>query len=460
MSARHRWSLFAVCILGVSLLSGCVTTLAPVRVLPGSDNGDIVDVKVAVQANGIKHYLVQACAERCRLVYQRVQLAAPIYQYVFDGAELRSPALAATDDGHGVVAFTECAPSCIDRYTIIPPNATPSTPIITEALALPGAISGGEIQLAARGNVVYASYYADGSPYSRLRYRQLSGGSSSGVIDARPLVSASNPSLAIGGDGALYAVWKASSDDTIEIAYGSNSGSSGDFAPPASYEPRPDDSFRDADIALDPSNTAYLVYAYDDGENDLVKLRCVASSGTCFGGVVDRVIPLDSAQNPWRLRGAPQIQVLGSSPAVVFAADTSSTDKEEIWYYTPPSYGVDPGPRRVTSDSVGDDEPLIVVERSSYGDVPVVAWRSYETVAPTIDCPRDAFVFYFASSTTRRVFESNGGCATKSRDLAANGPWVAGVWIDRRTRQHNSPLAAWTLFNADMLYVPFVATQP
>jgi hypothetical protein len=468
MSARYRFGLFAVCALAVALLTGCITTIAPVRVLPSAPDANVADVRIAVQPNGIKHYVLKACAASCQLLYQRVQLAAPIYQHIFNGAELRSPALAVTDDGRAFVAFTECASTCIDRYSVIPAD-TPPTTIVIEELAAPGEISMGDPQLVARGNIVYASYYVAGDTYPALRYRQLSGGGSGGAIELRPTVDASGPSLAIGGDGTLHAAWKASSDSAIEIAYGSNSGSGGDFSPAASYDPRPNNSFREVDLALDPNDTPYIVYAYDDGGSDVVKIRCAAAAENCFSGVVDRTVSLDGAQNPWRLRDDPRIEVLGSSPAVVFAADTSATEKEEIWYYTPPSSGIDPGPVRVTSNTVRDGEPAIVVERSSYGPVPVVAWRAYETVTITqngsspsldVDCPRDAFVFYFTSSTTRRVFASRGGCFTDPQDLAASGPWVAGVWLDRLSDEEHSRIVAWTLFNAHTSYAPVIVTQP
>ncbi|HEY0604893.1 MAG TPA: hypothetical protein VGD58_18380, partial [Herpetosiphonaceae bacterium] len=300
----------------------------------------------------------------------------------------------------------------------------------------------------------------DAEPEPRLRYRQLSGGTSGGYVDNRTEVLPSDPSLAIGSDGALHVTWKAGNSSLSEIAYSTNSGTSGDFAPAISYDAAGYYIFRNPDIALDPSNTPYIVYTYVGEASDVVKIRCEAVVTACFGQIGTRTLPLNSAQNPWWLRGNPDIQVLGTSPALVFAADNSAIDNNEIWYYTPPSSGIDPGPTRVTNNAVQDHKPQMVVERSNFGDVPVVAWRTYATVSipPGLefDCFGDAYMFYFTPSTVQRVFTSTGGCRNDTQDLAANGQWVAGVWLDRRSSEESSPLVPWTLFNANTTYAPII----
>lgn len=469
MFARRSPRLVIVCVIALSLLTGCVTTLAPARPLLG--NGSASEVAVAVQANGIKHYAWTECGGgSCQLMYQRIKFGAPIYQYAFTvapGAQIISPDVAVTADGRAFVTRSVCVEAvCTDYYSIFPADANDTTMIVSEQLASPAANRTAPAKLKARDNIVYAVYTVETPDTPRLRYRQLSGGTSGGYVDFRPSVQPGAPSLAIGSNGALYVTWKAATSSSTEIAYGHNSGTTGDFPTVVSYDFAGNYNFLNPDIALDPNNTPYIVYAYKGDASDIVRIRCEAVVTACFGEIGTRTIPLNSAQNPWRLRGSPHIQLLSWSPAVVFSADTSVTDNNEIWYYTPPSSGVDPGPTRVTNNAAQDDEPQIVVERSSFGDVPVVAWRTYVTITTppsppfpgiTVDCARDAYMFYFNQTTVQRVFTSTGGCFNTAQDLAANGQWVAGVWLDRRANSDDSRLVPWTLFNANTVYTPITA---
>lgn len=468
MSARRPLRFVFVCVVALSVLTGCVTALAPTR--PLFNDGDRIanEVATAVQANGIKHYVWAECstAGGCQLVYRRVLTGTTLYQHTFrvaSTAQITNPDVAVTADGRAFVVRSVCDDRiCTDYYSIIPANANDTTVIDSQQLALTIANSAGPPRIESRDNVVYAAYLVETPGNSRLRYRQLSGGTSGGYIDIRAEARPSDPSLAIGNNGALYVTWKATYSGTSEVLYSSNLGTSGDFNGPISYDPFGNYSFHNPDIALDPSNTPYIVYAYDGDTSDTVKIVCQTTDPSdCFGGVAYRTIPLNNMQ----MYRNPHIQVLGTSPAVVFSGDNSTTDNNEIWYYTPPNSGVDPGPTRATTNNVQDGEPLIVVERSNYGDVPVVAWRTYVTVTvppnpplPGVayDCVRDAYVFYFNNMTTRRVFESTSGCYYESQDLAANGPWVAGIWIAPETNT-SSRYIPWTTFNANTTYAPVTA---
>ncbi|MBV9790455.1 MAG: hypothetical protein JOZ51_19845 [Chloroflexi bacterium] len=464
MSARRPLRLVFICVLALSLLTGCVTSLAPARPLVGTGTANERAVAVAVQANGIKHYVWSECdGGSCQIVYQRIKFGAPIYQYVLSaapGVAIINPDVAVTADGRAFVTRSVCAEGvCTDEYSIFPADANDTTMIVWQPLAEPAANSGGPPKLKARDNIVYAVYLVTTSGPHRLRYRQLSGGTSGGYVDLRADMRPAAPSLAIGSDGVVHVTWAARKIGASEIAYGNNNGTSGDFSTVFSYDNAGDYNFRGSDIALDPDNTPYIVYAFDDGANDVVRIRCEAAITDCFGEIGTRTIPLNAAQNPWRLRGSPHIQLLSWSPAVVFAADNSATDNNEIWFYTPPSSGIDPGPTRATNNAVQDDEPQIVVERSNFGDVPVVAWRTYERVTFSgidLDCSRDAYMFYFDTTTVRRVFTSTGGCFNVGQELAANGQWVAGVWLDYYS-SGISRVVPWTSLNANTRYMPITA---
>jgi hypothetical protein len=474
MSARRPLGLLVICAIALLLLSGCVVTISPARALVTAGTANAREVAVAIQANGIKHYAWTECSgagasATCQLVYERRLVNAVTYQYisaVAAGAELQHPDIAATADGRAFIVHRVCSSGrCTDYYTVIPADAPDSTTISPVPLASPGAHSAGSPKVKARGNFVYAVYLAAGETNPRLRYRQLSGGSSGGYVDVRASVPPSDPSLAIGSNGVLHVVWKIDTGSSSEVTYGSNSGTSSDFGLPVSYDAGGNYDFDIPDIALDSNNTPYIVYSYDDGTSDLVKIRCEAEASKCYNNITTLTVPLNAEQNPWRLRGSPHIQVTGSAPMIVFSADTSTTSTNEIWYYTPPSSGADSGPTRVTTNDVQDDEPLIVEEQSNFGDVAVVAWRTYITVstpptprlpAMTYDCLRDGYSFYSNNTTVRRVFNSMGGCLNSSQDLAANGPWVAAAWIDRLEQSGDRRAVPWTTFNAHTMYAPII----
>jgi hypothetical protein len=469
MSARRSFGLPTVCIVVLVWLTGCVTTLAPTRALISAGSAHASEIAVAVQANGVKHYAWTECSgsdTTCQLVYDRVLFGSTIYRYVFTvvtGAQIRHPDVAVTTDGRAFVVRSVCIPgACTDYYSEIPADVDDTTPIMPIQLASPGANSAGPPKIKARGNVVYALYLVPDGTNARLRYRQISGGTSGGSVDFRASVHNSHPSFAITSAGKFHAVWMTNTSSSTEISYSNNIGTTGDTGMPISYDVAGNYHFDRPDIALDTSDTPYIVYSYDGSSSDIVKIRCEAAASACFNGITTRVVPLDAAQNPWRLRGSPHIEVPGSAPTIVFSADTSATSNNEIWYYTPPSSGTDFGPSRITTNDVQDDEPLIVEETSNFGNIAVVAWRTYiaVTIPPnppfpggSFDCPRDVYTFYFNNSTLRRVFDSTGGCFASSHDLAANGQWVAGAWIDLLSTS-DSRYVAWTTFNAHTSYVP------
>jgi hypothetical protein len=472
MSARRPFRLLIICIVVLLSLTGCVFTLSPVKPLLTPGSAHAREVAVAVEANGIKHYAWTECATSgpsttCQLVYERRNVNRVIAQGVFTfalGADLRNPDVAATADGRAFMVHTVCSPSaCTDYYSVIPADAIGSTPIAPAELALPAANSAGVPRLKARDNVVYAVYLVAGESNTRLRYRQLSGGTSGGYADYRNSGNNSNPSIAIGSNGVLHAVWKTYTASSTEINYGHNTGSTEDFGGVNGYDFAGNHAFSNPDIALDGNNTPYMVYSYYSGGGDIVKIQCQATASLCYNGVTTQIVPLDAAQHPWRLRGSPHIQVPGSAPTIVFSASNSVTGNNEIWHYTPPSSGTDPGPTRVTTNDVQDDEPLIVEEHSNFGDIEVVAWRTYITLTPPptpplppipYECMRDGYSFYFNNTTVRRVFESTGGCHNYSQDLAASGQWVAAAWIDRLVNSDDTRIVPWTTFNAHTTYTP------
>src|SRR6185436_7316313 len=100
---------------------------------------------------------------------------------------------------------------------------------------------------------------------------------------------------------------------------------------------------------------------------------------------------------------------------------------------------------------------------SNAGDVAVLGWRIFNPLfagqqAPAVassGCWGDVFTTYASPSNIRRVFEDRDTCDNAGLDLAASGPWVAGVWVDEESDQIASH-SAWTAYNAYDVLVPLV----
>ncbi|MEP7359105.1 MAG: hypothetical protein ABI847_17775, partial [Anaerolineales bacterium] len=215
------------------------------------------------------------------------------------------------------------------------------------------------------------------------------------------------------------------------------------------------------DLALDSDDRAYLTYVINSGLNDTIKVRCVDLAANCYRGVTLLTVP--QADGPWNVYQNANIEVLDGQPNVVFAATNDSVTSNDVWWYRPPSSGGNTAPLQVSQtpdDSEG--EPLIVKEHSTFGDVGVVGWRIYRALfadaqAPEVTsglCWGDVSMIYNLGND-RRVFENRGTCDNSGLDMAANGPWVAGVWVDEESAQIATH-AAWTGFNAYGVSLPAV----
>jgi hypothetical protein len=95
--------------------------------------------------------------------------------------------------------------TCHDYWTFPathPENVEPQSELIHSSSVM----SEDRPVVEARGLDVYAAYYIAVSGYTRLRYRQLNGGSSSGYIDSSTLGPV-GVSLAVDSNGDLHAAW-------------------------------------------------------------------------------------------------------------------------------------------------------------------------------------------------------------------------------------------------------------
>lgn len=461
MLGRRSFGLLAVFVAASFLLAGCVTGIAPTQALIAPGSGNAAEVAVAVQSNGTKHYVWTECTSGiCKLEYLRTLLGIPTAQLEWTppsaGETYTNPDIAATDDGQAFIVWRGQigSGSPTDYYTVVPasvsgaPARTTLVGTTTNDDGLP--------TVKARGNIVYAVFAVpDGAGASDLRYLQL-----------RPLAATSyyvvngsgydfnNARLAIDSGGKLHVAFFAknlTSPPSYVIGYGNNQASPDMPAVPIGGSSTTN-NLSLPDIALDSANKASIVYSYDSGSSDVLQINTIGGSVT--------TVPLNAAQNPWRLKGNPHIEVFSDVPTIAFSASNSATPKKQIWTYTPPSSGTDPGPSQVTNDDIDHGEPLIVKENSTNGDIPVYAWRTYTTVTlppPTpisFECYGAAFETY-AIFPAQQVFGGTGGCFNGSQDLASNGPWVAGVWTDQLSTS-NTRMVPWTTFNANVNYTPLI----
>ena len=467
--------LLLLSVLAANFLAGCITSLAPVQALPREALADVTEVSVAVGPGGIKHYAWTECFGElseytCVLVYSRVAAGAVLYSYGFVqqiGEFARFPDVAVNSAGDTFVVWSECEDvfTCVDYWTVFPATNPESVEPQAELIHSSEVLSENQPVVEARGLDVYAAYYLDVSGFTRLRYRQLNGGSSTGYIDSSTL----NPvsvNLAVDTNGDLHAVWvrdPITPTTSTYVAYANNIASGGNFNAATTFDLGIDALVTAPDLALDDDDRAYYAYSIDTPAADSIWVRCRDSAANCYRGVTTLSVPLVSGN--WNVYDDVHLEMIGDQPNVVFAATNDAELYSEVWWYHPPDLPeANAAPSQVTdTDPVNEGEPLIVEENSEVGDVPVIGWRQYQNFILDAQgpagnpghCEGDVFFTYATTSNTRQVFTDRGTCGNYGLDLAANGAWVAGVFIDEDP-DVPSAHAAWTAFNAYVSYVPVV----
>ena len=473
MRLRRARSLLLLSVLAAGLLAGCVTTLAPTQVLPREANAAVTEVALAVGPGAIKHYAWTECfgedaTYTCVLVYSRVTMGAVIYSYGFVqtiGEFARYPDGAVNSAGDAYVVWSECTDfiTCYDYWTVFPATHPENVEPTSGYVDASHRQSEDRPVVVGRGLDVYAAYYVEVFSAVRLRYQQLNGGNRTGYIDNTTL----NPeavSLVVDSNGDLHAVWVRNPISDTVVVYANNIGSSDDLDNDVhSYNEGDETLVTNPDLALDDDDRAYVGYSINFGTNDTVRVRCIDAPANCYRSDADLIVP--HANGNWNLYGNVHLEMISDQPNLVFSATNVAETYNEVWWYHPPDTGGDVAPTQVTdTNTTNEGEPLIVEEHSDAGDVPVVGWRRYQNfildvVGPAGNqghCEGDVFVTYANPSNTRKVFTDRGTCGNSGLDLAANGAWVAGVWIDEESDALPTH-AAWTAFNAYGAYLPFAA---
>ncbi len=468
MPKRRAYWMVLVSLLSAALLASCVRSIAPVGPLPREALASVSEVAVAVGADGVKHYAWTECSGEaatytCVLVYSRVALGAVVYSHGIVqtiGDFARYPDVAVSSTGDAYVVHSECSDfsTCVDYWTLYPAVDPVNVEIESHLLHTSALASQDPPLVVARGADVYAAYFVDVTGNTRLYYRQLAGGSRTGRIDTLDQ-SPSHVSLGIDSTGDLHAVWVRNPVDDTFLAYSNNTGGATNFLGADTYEGSFDYVFSRPSLALDDDDRVYFAYAIYNGAGDTVKVRCLDVAVACYRGVTTLTVP--QVDGPWVLHGNVNLALIDDQPNAVFSARHNTLTYSEIWWYAPPSTGSTAPDQVTNTPAESDEEPLIVEENSSFGDVPVIGWRAYEVhmleaQAPAGDagyCAGDVYVTYGGLSNNRRVFEDRGTCDNFGLDLAANGAWVAGVWVDDES-DAIAANAAWTAFNAYVTYIP------
>jgi hypothetical protein len=471
MPKRRARGMVLVCVLSAWLLSGCITNLAPTQLLPREAFASVSEVALAVGADGLKHYAWTECSGEnasytCVLVYARVAAGGVIYSHGFVvpiGTVARYPDVAVASNGDAYVVRSECTAvvNCVDYWSKFPADPE-NVEIASNFVHTVSVASKGPPRVEARGNNVYATYLLDVAGAKHLRYRQLSGGARAGDIDDTVL-SPSNPSLAIDSAGNLHVVWIRNPPGVRFIAYANNTGGVNDFNSVFDYDSAANRIFSHPDIALDDDDHVYLAYAFHVGTSgDTITVRCLAPVvNDCYRDAATLTVP--EADGPWHVFANVNLEMINAHPNAVFAATNDGLEYSEIWWFQPPSSGGMAATQVTNTLYEREGEPLIVKEHSTAEDIPVIGWRMFNTLlsgaqAPAGDesvCHGEVFVLYSDLSHLRQVFEDHGTCNNHGLDLAANGEWVAGVWVDEESDAIQAH-AAWTSFNAYGLYLPSV----
>jgi hypothetical protein len=162
---------------------------------------------------------------------------------------------------------------------------------------------------AAQGNGVY--------------YRQLQGGSRAGKVLVDLNYQAEDASPGIDANGDLFVALKATNVSTNEasIRVYSNVGLSGDMDPKL-YTSAVTGYLSSPSLAIGGDGAIYVAYASQSGAGHQVYVREL--------GVFNTTVPYGSITN-WELLGDPQVTTIGADFYTVFSARNSASSDYEIW---------------------------------------------------------------------------------------------------------------------------------
>lgn len=466
---KVRFLVFAL-LLSLILTACSGTQPQGMVVIPLVSSGSLsaFNVTVDVAADGLKHIAWSECPEPgdlsqyCRVIYQRMRSGETGIQLVFSspGVNYRYADVVALDNGSAVVSFYESGTTCKARFAFIP-SVVITQPTVVATIPGDGVTShcGTEPALVTNGSTVYAivnNYVsADGQGYL---YRKLLPSADAGASE---LVSIDiflaldrNTNLVARVDASnnLHAAWffeeridVVGAPNTRGVEYANNVGLSGNLPSVEVFSTSTNFLFNAMDLAVESPTQAHIVYSiYGPGMFDSELWLGSVTSGV----TANSEIPLTPGLG-WDSIYA-SISHYGAGTAnqvIVFGAENTDIGNSEIFYKLTNTGG---SPVQL-SNSISPVFSARVVPFDNYF---LAGWR----ISKNSTCPDEVQYSYFDLGVNT-VFQGTDGCPTvwaASSTLSADGPWVAGSWIDQLPGDLNGRLVPWVSFNTNKLSLPLI----
>jgi len=437
---------FSISCLVIFLLSACTTQIFPPLPLYRSEALNASFPSLAIDGEGTKHLVwLEGSGPTKSLIYWRSWFANPTLTRRHTDQYAYLPRIAVTDDGNAYIVWSRWISASQVEYCIwIYPAWGRET---LDCFAVDRYGKG--IWVIGRRDVVYAVYDRG----NQLLYRQLAGGGAQGrasdIYDPEWFLP--QISLGIDSNGKLHLLHLIQNGTTYYLFYNSNASvdSLGNMNQQLVIADTGGGAF---DLAIGGSSSNERVYFIRKqnffGSDKVFYTSCLVN------GCLDRrsgQIPLGDG---WQIS---ELQAVG----------TSLTTYTAMIARTPASPGIDPQEIYV---SVGLGSPQSISETEFYAKrrlhavttttppLPVFAWRKgisgYSTdvyvAYPVVDGGTIRMKSEIVFSRFEPYIEPEGD------SLAANGEWVAGVWL-----YHQSPtsarIAPWIAGNAHLTTLPVVS---
>ncbi len=440
---RASFFFFMICFAFLPL-SACTTQIFFPLPLNKIDGSNASFPSIAIDPAGTKHLVwLEESATTKSLIYWRSWFASPSKVSRRDEPSAYSPGIAATDGGDAYIVWSRWISGEV-QYCVwkIPDWGTETLD------CFPVDRHGKGIWVSGRGDVVYA-VYDDGD---QLFYRQLAGGSAQGTASDlyHPDWFLPQISLEIDSNGKLHLLRLEQVGTTYSLHYNSNAtvDGSGNMKQKMVIADTGGGAF---DLAIGGSGAnerVYMIYKNTFPSGDSVSYKSCLVNG-CSDLRSDQ-IPLGDG---WQIS---ELQAVG----------TSLTTYTAMIARTPSSPGIDPQETYV-SVNFGSPEAIPEAEftakrrlhavATTNPPLPVFGWRkaiggkSTDVVVahPVIEDGTVRMKTQTVFSRFEPYIEPEG------EDLAANGEWVAGVWLYRLSPTSDR-IVPWLAGNAYLTTLPLV----
>ncbi len=441
----------------VLLLAGCEATTPkdisrPIRLYADPTRPGFFDPAVAVGKDGMKYFAWSECYDddqsNCDIVVTWTiagETHDPVIVQRPAGAYDRYPDITVTDDGMVYLVWERQVSSRSDCWAKFDP-ASPG-PVTCRVLGREYFTNFGKPKIASYGNTVYAvfGFWSSYFDASFSRYRQLNPLDRSSGRVSLELESgkAGNWAIAVSSADTLHVAWVDGSCDTVEdcrnyLFYGNNLFTSGDFPVYHNFGPRPSLSSPVISVAPLDNNRVYLA---STASNELISFS-IPDDG--FGTPVPGK---DLPTEDWAIDGGLSMAINeanGSSSASIAFSASRATSKE---IYVKDFNG---DPVAQTNDDVDDVEPQIVFLKEKPG-----SFINFQVLVWWVQDSKGNYVQVYEKTTAlapQVIYD--GPSKYGFVDLAANGPWVAGVWgtSDKYLSKHGLMAA----FNVHQLNLPII----